>query len=372
MWPDDDHLRSLGNGARYELFELSPVVADANGRFEIALPANLPRRYVGQGGEILLQITGSDGTHAIQTNLSVVKVSPGGGRVLAGARTAGSFRVVRMGDVGTKPSRTLKTPNVTLDVGARTARRERDRARAAAKRPGDVRGTPAVVPAEVFGMATPSGRRLTGRVAASQASRSTYDYWDCWHETGSRHGPYMERFATFYGKSYTKGRVRHDAGTTHTLGVGAKAPGGTWGQYGTDSVKASGFGYDTNYTIVDAHVHNRIWQRYHYAKCRSQATGKVETTTYSKPAGFSDGPDYTYAGHVDYATCRTGFPTHEYHRITHANYTYAAGLDLPFVNLSAKSGWSSTTEMYWQFTKVGKLCGNNGQQWSYAKRVSAR
>lgn len=242
-------------------------------------------------------------------------------------------------------------------------------------------GTAALVvaPASAFGMASPVPAATEdpslGSISSTEISSASVtaasDYWDCWSETGARHGPYPERFATFYGKSYAKGRVVHNDGTSHSVGVGVKAPGGSWGQARTDSVRATGVGYDSAYTIADAHVFNKIYQRYYYAKCRSRATGEVETTTTTKPAGFASGPHYSYAGHVDYSTCSPTYANHTYSRTSYTNGTYSAGLDLPFVNLSAQSGWTTSTAMHWKFTKAGKLCGN-GSQWGQASRVSAK
>jgi hypothetical protein len=46
--------------------------------------------------------------------------------------------------------------------------------------------------------------------------------------------------------------------------------------------------------------------------------------------------------------------------------------DLPWINVSAQSGWSSGTAMYWKFARAGKLCGSNGQLWGAAPQVSAK
>ena len=140
----------------------------------------------------------------------------------------------------------------------------------------------------------------------------------------------------------------------------------------TESTTSSLAGYDSDYTIADANVMNRVWQRYYYTKCYSAGT-LVSTDTYTRPAGFADGPYYTRAAHVNYTECSTGYAGHMYHRTTSKNRTYTAGLDLDVVNLSSQSGWSSTTEMHWKFFDVGgKLCGSNGKLWTEGTNVSAR
>lgn len=360
VWPDDEYLGRVPDGAQFEKLELADVQTDASGRFEFTVPADVPERFVADDGEVALEITGSDGYTAAIANLSVV---------LTGSENA---RPVEAGQLGTGPTRSLPRPRVTLDVGIERAAAQRRAAQADARRAGlpvgDTVATPVVMRADALGMGQ---SQIRGTHPHRSPTVAASDYWSCWSETGSRHGPYREQFATFYGKSYAKGRVVHNEGTRHTVGVAVKGPGGTWGQARTDAVNANGVGYDSGYTIVDAHVFNRIYQRYYYAKCRSMATGVVETTTTSKPAGFSDGPQYTYAGHVDYSNCTPGYAGHNYHRTSEANHTYGAGLDLPFVNLSSHSGWTSTTEMHWRFTRTGKLCGN-GEYWGQAKRVSSR
>lgn len=193
--------------------------------------------------------------------------------------------------------------------------------------------------------------------------------YTCYNRTGNRHGPYLERFADVYGSSYAKGRVVHRDGTSHKIGVGAKPYGGTWGSSGASTQKSTGVGYDSGYTIADAGVMNKIWQRYYYTDCYTDQG--TQTSTWTQPDGWHSGPYYTQIGHINYAYCETAYAGHTYNRTSYTNKEFVAGVGLGFVNLSAQSGWTTTTEMHYQFgSRSGKLCGSNGA-WPVAARVSA-
>jgi hypothetical protein len=63
---------------------------------------------------------------------------------------------------------------------------------------------------------------------------------------------------------------------------------------------------------------------------------------------------------------------HHYGRNTERNGTYTAGLDLPFINLSAQSGWTSSMSLDFWFDRAGSTCGSNGLPFAKAPRVSTR
>jgi hypothetical protein len=181
----------------------------------------------------------------------------------------------------------------------------------------------------------------------------------------------LEKFAEIWADSHVKGRVVHDESTSHTLGIGVKYDGSSsWAAGGKKTVSSS-FGYDSNYSIANAAVKNKVWHRYHYASCLGD-DGEWYRTKYTKPAGFHSGPYYAYSPHQNHKTCEATYAGHEYRRTSGKNGTYTGGVDLPFINLSAQSGWTSTTEVHWRFERGGKLCGSDGGSWTQARRIDAR
>lgn len=320
VWPKQAILENLPDGAVVDVRTVQTGNADGLGRYSVMLPADLPAQYLSTVG-VNVEIIMSDGNQAATQQVTV------------------------------RPDAMVAT---TLDFELGLATTGLGRAQAARGLSlGDQPATPGVGSATALGM---------GRTSAAAGG-------GCATSTGARHGPYMEKYADIWATAYVKGRVVHELGTSHTVGIGVKNAGSsTWSAGGTSGVSSS-VGYDSTYTIADAAVYNKVWERYYYYTCVT-STGTY-TTTYTRPDGFHSGPYYAHIAHVNYANCAATYAGHEYSRTTGANGTYAGGLDLPFIDLSAQSGWTSATEIHWKFSRAGQLCGSSGLPWSSAPRISA-
>ncbi len=359
LWPSLQALHALPDGAIFHSFHVGVLEADNRGRFTVAVPTDLPADYVGADGDVDIQLTASDGTSATTMRVTAIRVDPTVLRpVPPGGRAVGTrwAQPAKLSDAALSSTGVPPLPEVTMDVGAQAA---------------PLVGTPAnlgVAPAASLGM-SPVALRASLTAAREGLTSPTVAMEGCYQQTGTRHGPYQETYATFYGTGNAKGKVHMSQGSTHTVGIGTKLPGAaTWSSSGTRSVTSTVW-YDSNYTIADANVYNRIWQRYYYTRCT--IGGRTDTTTFTQPDGFADGPGYTRVAHVNYMTCSPTFASHSYGRNKNINGAYSGGLNLGFVYLYAQAGWTTSTDMAYYFWAAGRLCGSNGQLWTAAPRVSA-
>lgn len=398
LWPEQAYLTTLPDGTRFDTLDLEPVATDPQGQFAVTLPEVIDERYIDDSGSINVELVATDYDTATLTNMSVTRLDESTGEVLGKDAKGKKVKLVASGSRGqNKDEPALE--ELTLDIGPELASSKRKEAQDKAKSEGkgatDAEGTPGVQSASSLGLTPPpassgatttalsllSGSSLGAKLSQALGSslvgaigfgtQAGGPYYTCYNETGARYGNYPARYATIYGTAYAKGRTVYENGTSSTLGVGYKAYGGSWGSAGTEESVNNGSGYNTNYTIADAHVANNIHQRYYYVKCRNLSTGFVETNTTTKSDGFAGGPVFTQAAHVNYAYCQPAYGGVEYHRYSGTNASFSTGLDLPMINLRSQSGWTSRTELHWLFQRSGKLCGSN-TTWTSSARVSTQ
>jgi hypothetical protein len=356
IWPSEQVLHNLPDGTAFDLLPMPGATTDSKGHYSARVPFALPADYLAPDGSVNVELVASDGDRA---STQSVTVHPESDRVAASTvrRIAGTSDVPQRWAQGMRGSST-GAARLNFDLGTAKASQQRAAALAKSKNPGDVAAVPSTGSAVALGVgrAKPLARRLSGG--------------GCVTATGSRHGPYMEKFAEMYGTPYVKGRIYHHVGATHTVGIGVLYSGaGSWAAGGTQST-SSGWGYDTKFNIVDAAVSNRVYERYFLYTCVTSA-GKY-TTTFSRPDGIADGPYFVHISHVNFGTCSPGYVGGDFHRNQYRNGEYRTGLDLPFINLSAQAGWNTAVESFWEFYRPGYICGSNGIEWGYAPRVSTR
>lgn len=368
IWPNESVLGALAEGAMVPLLELPATPTAPNGQFNVTVPADLPAEYVGEGANVDVEVIASDGTaatsHSLTTTVDEVPVDEGatdGGTAGVGSAEAGAGTSARPGKGHSRPIQDSAV-HITLDVGEGRARAQREQALTEAATTGapaeDAAATPGIAPAAAYSLGRSRGS--TGTEATASGG--------CTMSTGATHGPYMEQFAAIYGTAYVKGRVRHEYATTNTVGVGVKYSGSsTWSAGGTQGT-SGGFSYDTQFNLANTAVSNKVMERYYHYACLSN--GVWYRTTYTRPAYIHSGPYYRQIGYVSYSTCETMYAGVEYRRVTNANGAFSAGLDLPFINLSAQSGWTETTEIWFRSSRTGKICGSSGQPWTRAPRIS--
>lgn len=345
LWPDDQTTATLPEGASFDLYEIGTATTGDDGAFSFALdPTTIPADYIDNDGRVDVEILGGNDV-VMTTRFTTVEFI----RDVTDANEAAE----------TSPNPTLPVIGtwVAADNAAVPAAVDLDL--------GTIRDDSALDEYDVALPDVAPAVILDSILAAAPGG-------GCHQSAGARRGPYLETFATIYGDGGVKGRVAQSTSSSHTLGVGVKSPGdASFSASGTET-EASGFGYDSNFTVADAAVQNKVYYRDYTSGCAT-STGAVYTTEYERPDGFYQaGPYYKYAGHTNYTTCDIGFVDHSYWRSSSKNGQFSAGVELPGPNLSAQSGFSSSQEVAYHFTKQGKLCGSGGKPWGSAPRMSAR
>lgn len=345
LWPDDQTTAALPEGASFDFYEIGTATTGDDGGFSFTLdPATIPADYIDNDGRVDLEILGGNDV-VMTTRFTTVEFI----RDVTDAE----------GAADTSPNPTL--PRIGTWVAA-------DNAAVPAAVDLDLGTIRDGSPLDEYDVAVPN----VAPAAILESILASGPGGGCFQTAGARRGPYLETFATIYGDGGVKGRIVQSTSSSHTLGIGVKYPGDTGFSASGTATKTSGFGYDSSYNVVDAAVQNKVYYRDYKQGCTT-GTGATYTSQYEKPDGFYQaGPYYKYAGHTNYTTCATGHAGHSYWRSSSKNGQFSGGVELPGANLSAQSGYSSSQEVAYQFTKQGKLCGSGGKPWGSAPRMSAR
>lgn len=312
---------------------LEPVVTKS-GRYRITIPAvDVPPQNVSEVGDIDVHLVISDGSAAEIQEVSV------------GLREVARVETVDLTQKQAPPQTKPDDPAPRI------------RFKAAALAPGlttTVLGRKAVEEDAV--------RRIEATPTLVTAGCAIY--------RGGLHGPYNETFTKVYGTVYVKAKIDHNATSSHMIGVAVKGTGGAWGASGSSTISA-GYGYETSQNVVNARVMNKVMERYYYTKCNTIDDPTLRTVaTQSKAQYVDSAPYFAYAPHVNYGNCRPGYATVHYKRMRYKQGVISGGMDLPFIHVNAQSGWDSSTNIDYLFTRTGKLCGSN-TTWLRAAYISA-
>ena len=180
----------------------------------------------------------------------------------------------------------------------------------------------------------------------------------------------LEQWATVISKPGASAMVEQHAGADHTLGIGIETSSGTWKQNGTNTMTVSNassgsFGGITN----PRRIFNRVDYRKFTTTCGSYTVDEV------KPVRFSDiiandvmptfivGAPYGY-----YCVTKTNGT---YAKQAGANATFATGVSLGFISLSANSHFESSSKIIWSISSSTQLCGSGGVGWASSKTAGA-
>ena len=160
------------------------------------------------------------------------------------------------------------------------------------------------------------------------------------------------------------------ASSTHTVGVGYKATGGSWGVDGTVSSTISTEYGQTVDAIVDAGVYNSI--NYRSWNCSAASSPTTIIGQQIRPAGFYDifNEPYERLGHkIHIKGCVTKSAGTEFWKSTGTNTTRSVGISTAYLNLSAQSGYDEGTKMSFLPTERSEVCGNSDAGWPQASSI---
>lgn len=136
--------------------------------------------------------------------------------------------------------------------------------------------------------------------------------------------------------------------TSHTLGIAVVGTGGALSASGTQTVSWSTTMTQPN--AIDANMGNRVNYRQSTIMCGS---------TYWKPYSFYDLLTvYSYAGHVDYINCSPHAKGASWTSSNATNATFAYGVALAGISLSAQSGYGTSAQLTYNFNVAGQMCGS--------------
>jgi hypothetical protein len=182
----------------------------------------------------------------------------------------------------------------------------------------------------------------------------------CVGHAGATYSARPEHYGDAYAYSGAPATATQAYNVQHTLGIGCQATsGGTWKQNGTSTLSYGASATTAN--IIDKTLNDRVNYR-DVTYCGS--TYREATGVYDLLSSFG-AIAHRYYSYCSYYTGGT------YVKKDGTNYTFSSGVDLTVVNVSAQSGYDSSSELSWTFNQPGFLCGSN-TGWVSAVFVESR
>jgi hypothetical protein len=116
--------------------------------------------------------------------------------------------------------------------------------------------------------------------------------------------------------------------------------------------------------VADSTVSNRV-------NYRQQTVSCVGGSTWWQYSLYDMLTDFSYSGHVNYATCSPRSAGTAWATSTAKNTTWSAGVSFPGIGASAQSGYGTSQQMTYHFTSSGSICGNSTSGPLSSSQVSA-
>lgn len=194
----------------------------------------------------------------------------------------------------------------------------------------------------------------------------------CVIEAGKWFYNVRERFLEVHNWGGAKATVEQavKADSAHTLGLGLKVGKGDWearGRMTMVSEESDGAGARVS-GIVNRSMYNGV--NYREYLCRGWQSGEI-LERYVRPVSFHDllSEPHTELTHVN---LRKGCITKSSGTIWKekgTNRTFRHGVDLPFIDLSAQSGFSAGSRVGFDIKKPTRICANTDEGWVKASRI---
>jgi hypothetical protein len=385
-WPNADVQSRLAVGARVPTRAVAAAHTDAWGRFAVTLAPDLLPGYVrDRQGRVDVQLLAADSREELGWNFTAAPAAastsglgrPGTEGARTGWRPGGSPAAVHPVsvalDLDSGTVQDVDADRTGLVSDGRSVREETGAERSAATRTLVVRRTPAVTEGVVAARAlrtSPAMRAALRRstATAGRVPRTRPDLLKdtCHNSAGRWHYGLQEQFLTAYGWSGAKAKVTETVETTHTLGIGVLGSGSAH-QNGTRTVSATASAESAT-NLMDQAVFNKVNYRDYFNSCYP--------TTWRRPVSVSDLLSKTpIVLEKRFATCAYKI-SGTYTKSSNRNATYSGGVDIGPVNVSAQSGYSSSTSISWTVRNVNKglktaLCGNTRSGWASSSQAEA-
>jgi hypothetical protein len=369
VWPKKSELADEPLGSRVDTQIVYRGSAADDGSFTVSLnPEDLPAKYVTKDGQVDLEVTAADASSQTDFFTSIIRAEMVPAVTGLAARTGWTTQTsVQRGST--------RAQDIKLDLATQlvdtTADPKSEQVHLTASERGsisaqDTSGS-AVPKLHVEArnerlMDQPLASFVSGGVTAADVAEptdvcSTYSVGDVKNR--------KEAFARVWAWSGALATVDFNAGSTHTLGV-AMGSADQWSASGTETIETSA-GASVG-RVADAVAVNKVNYRDYKNICWAK--------THRIPVGFFavlPSGEFTYSPHQTYprANCASLAASGTFWKVKGKNVTYSGGVDLPYVNVSAQSGWNQETKVAWQPTANTWLCGSTDNGWASSPQAEA-
>lgn len=173
--------------------------------------------------------------------------------------------------------------------------------------------------------------------------------------------------------SGAKMKFTYRAGASSTLGVAVSATGGA----GTYRASGSSTFSSTSTVTYPATTGNKLWKtQFRYGKYKRGVCPYVRELYVSKVDGYAGGSRITTVKTTPVARhCVWNDPGTSFIKDTTAAYESSSGVSIsgPLgVDLSSRTGYTSTAKITFSFSKMKRLCGTNADPGGNARRLVSR
>ncbi len=170
---------------------------------------------------------------------------------------------------------------------------------------------------------------------------------NCWYQwTDVYWYDRLERFINIHNSYNSPATSFQSTSVTHTLGLASRFSGGSWGPAGTASVSLGSGAEVTAGGLTDRGLWNSVNMRQRvrtgdYGCSALYVMQTVSTHSMLKKIEWIPFHRYTYGPNHAYG----GTVGRTYTLFNSTNATFGTGLDTPYVDLSAQSGWGATQKL---------------------------
>jgi hypothetical protein len=357
-WPNQKSRGHLKAGSSFTLYPVGAALTSSTGAFRVDVdPRSLPQRVKNRHGIVNFELDAIDGSKTLSYRFSAR------GR----AHQLGSTRWWRPLPA---PGGSLKnaTPTFRGDIGSRLAWISTDSPKTWVNESGKLVSTRDASEAERAAVG-PTTRQYTAmaadlRASASQRDGSTLrgaDFKSVFARKAPCHITWnsdilnkVEHFVNIETMPGIPETVTEEGGSTHTLGVGINVAGEGWTASGTASITRTS---DSEVDVTDNNPHTET-NLADFQNFTNQCAGRLE----KDPWKFAD--MLTSDGHAIVATwytasCGNHSTSTNWNSAGATAMTFAGGVDLGVVSVSAQSGYKNSENLHYHFNQDGEVCGNN-------------
>jgi hypothetical protein len=184
----------------------------------------------------------------------------------------------------------------------------------------------------------------------------------CTWSAGAMHYGRPEHFMNVNSWAYGKGKVTEGSSATHTLGIGVTSDGFSTLKAGgtvTLTLQSNSGNIVSQGGLVNQALYDKVNVRDFSLVCPLGPTGDGRRRPVSTYA-FLDGSLQHGISHTYYfSSCQGVNANGSFSTTTAHQATLGHGFDLGPINVSAQSGFGSSVDLTFSFTKDGYVCGNN-------------